>query len=821
MINQTTDFHTGFSRWTHRLCLLVFCTNLLSACNLPSSKSPDAGIYENISELATPPINIQFQLELPEPESEDVHIVIEILDDVTGLLYNSKLIGMEKQTDQVYQTSLSVPSGSIIKYRYGKVEDAITPEIVSNGEPVLYRLIYAQNNDTVTDILHAWQGEPFQKGTGKIDGTLFDSITNQPIPDILVVAGGRRTFTDANGKYLIDGLGEGVHNVVFYAIDGQYRTFQQGALIEEGMTTPADVNLVPLPKVNVTFHVIPPNDALGAPIYMAGNLSQFGNTFADLNGSMSIKPKRMPTLTPNADGTQSITFQLYAGTDFRYKFTLGDGYWNAEQNEAGGFRIRQLIIPSEDVTIDHTIQTWRTTGLEPITFSVVIPPDTSPADGKYIQFKAKDWTEPIPLWSLGNGNYLYILFSPLDSTQPISYQFCRNENCVQARDTGSLSFERQIEPAQSPQTVNLTLDSWQNWHSFEKNASVQEAYIPSKPASYGTYIEFTPEIDPSWLALISQGIAQLDQIGASRVIFSPQWFVKSNSPYLYPSIGETPFLYELFKLLEIAEEQGFELSLFPQLGPYDAIENWWGSDPKTELWWDTFFVSYTDFVVNYAKIAQHSGADQLIIGGKAILPTFEGGLLPDGSDSPAIFDDRWNVLIDEIRTQYDGQLIWGTNANLEMDPLPEFIDKFDGIYISVDSPLALGDQPSFERVQAGFVDVIDSQIYEIYRSTLKPIILALAYPAVENAASGCALLGASCYNDGLFRSVELTPYAVNFEEQALIYNAVMPIVASREWITAVSIRGYEPIVTVQDGSSSITAKPAFDVIQYWFTNMKP
>jgi hypothetical protein len=316
------------------LCLLVLCVISLSACNLPSSQSPDASIYENISDLATPPVNIQFQLELPEPESENVNIVVEILDDVTGLLYNSKLIGMEKQTDQIYQTTLSVPSGSIIKYRYAKVEDSLTPEIVPGGEPVLYRLFHAQNNETVTDILHAWQGAPYQGGLGKIKGTLLDGKTNQPIPDILVVAGGRRTFTDANGKYLIDGLGGGVHNVVFYAIDGQYRTYQQGAMVEPGMTTPADVKLVPLPAIRVTFQVLPPNDALGVPIYLAGNLAQLGNTFSDLNGSMSIKPRRMPTLTPNADGTQSITLQLYAGTDLRYKFTLGDGYWNAEQNEA-------------------------------------------------------------------------------------------------------------------------------------------------------------------------------------------------------------------------------------------------------------------------------------------------------------------------------------------------------------------------------------------------------------------------------------------------------------------------------------------------------
>jgi hypothetical protein len=821
MTIQTNDKQPGLSRWTSRFCLLVLCLIILSACNLPSSLSPDGSIYNNVNDLATPPVIIQFQLSLPETAPEDVNIVVEILDDVTGSLYNSKLIAMEKQSDQIYQTTLSVPSGSIIKYRYGKVEDTITPEIVPGGEPVFYRLFYAHSNQTVSDILHAWQGEPFQDSTGKIKGTLLDSKTNQPIPDILVVVGGRRTFTDANGKYLIDGLGGGVHNLVFYAIDGQYQTYQQGALVEPGMTTPASVKLNSLPQVSVTFHVKPPNDALGAPIYLAGNLAQLGNTFSDLNGSISIKPRRMPTLTPNADGTHSITLQLYEGADIRYKFTLGDGYWNAEQNEGGGFRVRQLIVPSEDVIIDHTIQTWRTAGLEPITFSVSIPPETSPGDGKYIQFKAKDWTEPLPLWPLGNGNFLYILFSPLDSTQPIPYQFCRNEDCVQARDTGSLSFERQIEPTQNPQTITLTLDSWQNWHIFENNASVQEAYIPTKPASYGTFIEFTQIMDPSWLSLFPQGIAQLDEIGASRVIFSPQWFVKPSSPYLYPSIGQTPFYYELSGLLQRAEGQGFEISLYPQLGPYYAIENWWGSGSQTELWWEAFFDSYTDFILNYTNIAQQSGADQLIIGGKALLPTFVGGLLPDGSDSPALFDDRWSVLINQIRTQYDGQLIWGTNTNLEMDPLPEFIDQFDGIYISVDSPLALGDHPSFEMVQAGFINVIDSQIYEIYRSTLKPITLALGYPAVENAASGCALLDASCYNDGLFHSSEITPYAVAVEEQALIYNAVMPIVASREWISAVSIRGYEPIVAMQNGSSSIAAKPAFDVIQYWFTNMKP
>ena len=48
----------------------------------------------------------------------------------------------------------------------------------------------------------------------------------------------------------------------FYAIDGQYRTYQQGAKIEPGMTTTANVKLTRAPAVNITFVVNQLKDAL-------------------------------------------------------------------------------------------------------------------------------------------------------------------------------------------------------------------------------------------------------------------------------------------------------------------------------------------------------------------------------------------------------------------------------------------------------------------------------------------------------------------------------------------------------------------------------
>jgi len=827
MMKKTIQLYDGIRCWKRQIFSLLFVLVLLSSCYFPvSTKEPDTTLFENIDDLSTNPVNIQFQLKLPESNTENESIVLEIVDDVTGLPYNIQRHELDYLSDQTYYTNISVPTGSIIKYRYGKITESLYPEVTPDGEPIAYRLYYASTPAIVQDVLQAWQGEAWGQTTGWLFGTLLDHETNLPIPDILVCAGGRRTFTDANGKYLLDGLGQGIHNIVFYALDGKYRTFQQGASIKAGMRTLADVKLVRMPEVKITFQVSPPNDALGAPIYIAGNIFQLGNTFADLFGSMSIKPKRMPVLNQNPDGTLAVTLSLHAETDLRYKFTLGDGYWNAEQKDSGGLRIRQLIVPAEDVTINHTIEAWRTSGIEPITFSVKIPPETSPIDTKYIQFEQftiGEWTEPIPLWPLGNGQFLYILFSPLDTKQPFKYQFCRNEDCIHATDTGSLSFIREVVPSEAPQTVALTLDSWHNWYSMDKNASVLEAYIPTKPASYKTMVELSPKMDPSWLTHGPPGINTLDEIGADTIVFSPQWTVSTQSPNLHPEIGSTPFYQELMPLLNSAESLGFKVVLFPQIGPQDTIEKWWNSGNQTDAWWELFFLSYRDFILNYAKISQDSNASHLILGGKSLLPAFDGGVLPDGRESsiPPFSDDEWLDLLDDVNNTYDGKLIWATNVHLHMDPLPNFIDRFDEIYISMDSPLAFGDHPAFETIQSGFISVIDNHIYEVYRSTQKPITLAMAYPAIETAASGCALLNEACYNDGLFFTDEIIAYAVDLQEQALIYNAVFPIVASREWITATSIRGYNPIVTVHDGASSIAGKPAFDVVQHWFTGMKP
>jgi len=84
---------------------------------------------------------------------------------------------------------------------------------------------------------------------------------------------------------------------------------------------------------------------------------------------------------------------------------------------------------------------------------------------------------------------------------------------------------------------------------------------------------------------------------------------------------------------------------------------------------------------------------------------------------------------------------------------------------------------------------------------------------------GCSIL-LDCKNDGLFLENEVSGSSLDLIEQAEIYNAILPITASRDWITGISIRGYTPAGTPDDLTSSIAGKPAKDVVQYWFTGLR-
>jgi len=321
---------------------IVIIIFLFTSCSFPGfPESKNELNIDSENGLAADPVNVQFILQIPDILPVGESIALEILDEVTGLSYKNQTFDLKEINKQEYTTNLTVPAGSVLKYRYIKTGQVTTPEAQYFSEPVRYRLFYADNDNSVTDILYTWQGETSNQGLGVLTGVVRDQESDSPIPDILVSAGGQLTFTDANGEFVIGGIPQGEQNVMFYAMDGKYAYYQQSAKIAPGLTTPAIVNLHLQMPVKVSFLISPPGEAIGAPMYIAGNILQLGNTFSSSYGSASIHPKNMPALQMGDDGRYTLELLLYSGTDLRYKFTLGDGYWNAEQRESGDFRVRR------------------------------------------------------------------------------------------------------------------------------------------------------------------------------------------------------------------------------------------------------------------------------------------------------------------------------------------------------------------------------------------------------------------------------------------------------------------------------------------------
>ncbi len=803
------------------LILPILLLTVLSGCHFPNNShltSHQPG--SSPEDYLTPSSSVHFSLELTQPLENGEQIHLEILDEVTGLPYHVDTHPLEKQEDRLYTIKRTFPAGSVVKYRYIKLGDRSIPEAHANGDPIRYRLCHVPKDMTVKDQLSSWAGETASQSQGTLAGTIKDRDTHAPLPDILISAGGKLTITDANGQFVLDGLSSGVHNLVALAINGSYQTFQQGAQISPGVTTSAMIDLQARPIVHVRINLTPPGEGEGAPIYLAGNLSQLGSTFSELAGGMSLYPKKMPALKPNEDGTQSIDLQLYAGTDLRYKFTLGDGFWNAERSSGGALITRQLIVPNQDISLNLQVDSWRASAVEPITFHITAPPAASSLDEVFIQFKHEEWTEPIPIWPLGGNRYLYILFSPLDEAQVLVYRFCRNSNCQRAKSAEPALAEVQVQTRTPP--VDVAIDRWENWEPTSRDTQNPSPLpVPSSPAGYVKLIELTPEMDASWEVYAPIGIATIAESGADSVIFTPSWRLDVNNALLQPQFGGAPFQYQLTRLLNAARSLNLRPGLFPQIQTEDISLNRWQELGKTEADLTQWQASYQRFILNYAKTAEISKSEWLILGGKAHLPFYQTPYPQDGSlpKMPNQGLGYWQDLISELRTIYSGQILWAAHAHRTVDPIPAFVDRLDGIYLLVDSPLANTNQAAPEEIAQEFSVLVDNHIYEVYRRTGLPIYFALAYPSVDSSVQGCLLIAQDCANDGLFLPEEMQNFRIDQDEQAEIYAAILPVIASRDWIKGTAFRGYTPTVDIQDGSSSIAGKPAMDLVWGWFTKI--
>ncbi len=800
----------------------------------PATAAPSPQVLEQSTTNAesTDVVAITLKVHIPANTPENQPIILKIMEEVTGLAFNASRFEMQNNGERIFAYTLTVPRGSILKYRYARIAgNNEVQEHISDNRQVRYRMLYANDSITVEDVVSRWTDTLFEGKTGRITGTVTDASTKLPVPNILIDCGGVQTLTSSDGTFLIEGLLPGIHNLVAYALDGTYQTFQQGAQVKADSTTLAEIKLKPAKMVGVVFVAkLPQNTIPAVPVRVAGNLYQLGNTFADLNGGINTIASRMPVLSLLPDGRYSMNIALPAGADIHYIYTLGDGFWNTEINENGKPNLRHFIVPDKDTLIEDSVEAWSTKDTRPISFDVTLPESTQKDDFVSIQFRpVYGWTEPIPMWRLGDKRWGFILNYPLDFADQIHYRICRNNDCGIADASNTAGADNPglaIDPNLLSNPLRVKVPAWAWAEQPSTPVEITTPQVTPRENGFIAGIEFQAIYHPSYNQNFSYMLDSVQTLSSNWLIMTPTWtFTRQSPPILEIKPGEDPLWLDMNDWLRETTDRGISAAIFPQPKFPISPSEWWSSATRDYSWWQVWFERYRNFALYHADLANQNNANALILGGDWLSPAYPGGKLSDGTDSgvPADAEVRWRLLIQEIKNHFKGPLFWAITSDQASNP-PAFLDMVDGIYILWSVPMI--DNASENANPADLATIAGQKLDQIalplHDHFNKAIVLGASYPSAVGVESGCIKDESNnCVNWDDLGQPKLSQLTVKVDLQAQVnlYNALFSALDSRPWINGLVSRGYYPAAALIDPSPSVHGKPAADLLSYWFSNL--
>lgn len=766
-----------------------------------------------------------FTVTAPAGTPDNAELGLVIFDEVTGAPYNSHTLGMESVGNGEWTLELSLPAGTLLRYRYVRISPSYAEETTASREAVSFRLAYLPASTVVQDIIAGWTDHGFQGETGRIIGRVYDADTGLPVTEALVGAAGEHTFTDAMGGFQFDYIAPGLQNLVITSVDGSYITAQQGAVVAENSLTPAEMTLTPAQETQVTFEVTLPEDTPPEmPVRIAGSLAVFGQTFYPLEGGTSTSAVRMPQLV-RIDASHAILIaDLYEGTDLHYKYSLGDGLWNAERNADGFFHLRQALI-TPGLILRDTVETWHGEQKGSIYFMASPGNPLQPGSTLTLQLNPFTWFYPLPMVELENNDWMFILMNPLDFTSPVSYRYCLDHVCANPASPSAelLTGSTEFQPRDSSQLFEDSIESW-GWPTPEPVDPIAMPDIIPRP-SFEKGFELLPLNNPAWPASIESFTAAASSMNANAVTLTPAWTADRAQPM--PSMlfnpANSPFYQDLASAAGSIAGNDINVNIKPILISESGLDLWWQEAPRDYSWWNIWFERYSSMVLAYAHLAEETGARRFILGGPEVVPALPDGTLADGSSSqpPADAESRWNDLITEVRSIYSGTIAFEIVYNGTISP-PPFLEAVDEIFIHWSAPLADTADTKPAVLQQNAVSLTDAMLDQLSGFESMPLIVSFSFPSVDGGSTSCitgeqsACIQADAFNSGT--EIPGSPQADPAEQMQAVH-AVMLALYRFEDIDGAYLNRTNPCTALPDKSASIMGKPAEELVSAWFTGL--
>lgn len=828
-----TTGHSPRSTRLYPVLCSLFPALILAACAAlpgptPSPAGPTAVGFPSPTPL--PGAALIVIADPPGLTGAETSLQLVVLDLVTGLPHNASVHPMTPRPDGRWEVTLTPPSGSLVAYRFARQNPSPADEFTLSGASARYRMAHVVGPTQIEETIASWSEAAPDVRPGRIEGQLVDASTQAPLAEFLVGAGGLLTFTDGEGYFLLSGLPPGKHTLIAIAPDGSYRPVQQGAIVASDSATPAQLEMTPATRVQVTFEVTVPADTVpGIPLRLAGNVRPLGAAFADLPGALTTTASRMPTLVMVDPTHYLMIMDLYAGTDLRYKYTLGDGLRNAERDPAGSILTRQVIVPESGLLLQDTVASWHSGPAGSVAFRIAVPENTPGSDTLAIQFDPSVWQDPLPMWRQENSDWVFVLFSPLDASSPPGYRICRNFLCGVADDVATAGADpqgRTFTASDSPQEVRADVEAWRWWETEPPPVSVVAPEL-TPSVGYQAGIQWLPEFRPQWMPLVPRAIADAADMGANSLTLSPAWVVEPDptDPVLSFDSARSIFFSDLAEIARQAQHENLEVAVHPSLVPRaGSLGEWWTASSRSPSWWDRWFAGYRSLALTYARHATAIGATRLVLGGSEVSPSLPGGRLEAGgpSGAPADSELRWRELIGEVRSGFGGTLVFEVEYGADTPPVPAFVDLVDEVRVIWRFPLGSTQDQSFALFEASAASGLDQILLGTPVLAGKPIVLVVEIPSAEGGSLGCVPLSdGSCRPPSSFDlGAEVdAAVAVDMVEQAEAINALLLQSSYRPEIRGFVAARYNPAVWLRDKSASVGGKPARDVLWYWYPRL--
>jgi hypothetical protein len=303
---------------------------------------------------------------------------------------------------------------------------------------------------------------------------------------------------------------------------------------------------------------------------------------------------------------------------------------------------------------------------------------------------------------------------------------------------------------------------------------------------------------------------------ANYVEYSPTWTIdvtdekitlNKTASYAYP---DDAIHYEVKAAKAVGLKVIFRNQIWMDLSAEQITK------PRSATFWDSYFQTRHDYLLEIAKFAAADGVDAISIGSDSdTLNAFTAwGSAPSDSIARLVQDIR------EVRKVYSGKLYYdftpsglsGDSYDIDWQKWQPVLNEVNFIGISDWKGISNKSGATLNELVKDAGNQFDQYFKSFFDKTKKPVVfIGLAFPSAEGGSTG--KYSVNSREIDVWKPDDGTPN--DFQEQADVYEAIMRAVAERPWIIGVYSFGFWRH-DQQDKGYNIRGKPAEQVIKKWY-----